>query len=82
MSKDFDYAHANKNVVWMSQNTNHLPTHSAIQKAIRKTADEREYTKYPLSSGLPQLKNLILEDLDLPDHDLHITNGGPRHCIV
>ena len=84
MSKDFDYAHANKNVVWMSQNTNHLPTHSAIQKAIRKAADEREYTKYPLASGLPQLKNLILEDLGLPDHDLHITNGGTEalYCLM
>jgi len=84
MSKDFDYAHANKNVVWMSQNTNHLPTHSAIQKAIRKAADEREYTKYPLASGLPQLKNLILEDLGLPDHDLHLTNGGTEalYCLM
>ena len=84
MSKDFDYAHANKNVVWMSQNTNHLPTHSAIQKAIRKAADDREYTKYPLASGLPQLKNLILEDLELPDHDLHITNGGTEalYCLM
>ena len=54
MSKDFGYAHNNKNVVWMSQNTNHLPTHDAIQKAIRKAADEREYTKYPLASGLPK----------------------------
>ena len=84
MSKDFDYAHANKNVVWMSQNTNHLPTHSAIQKAIRKATDEREYTKYPLASGLPQLKNLILEDLGLHDHDLHLTNGGTEalYCLM
>ena len=72
MSKDFDYAHNNKNIVWMSQNTNHLPTHDAIQKAIRKTADEREYTKYPLASGLPKLRDLILDDLGLPNHDLHL----------
>ena len=47
MSNDFDYAHNNKNVIWMSQNTNHLPTHGAIQEAITKASDEREYTKYP-----------------------------------
>ena len=35
MSKDFDYAHSNKNVIWMSQNTNHLHTHSAVQEAIK-----------------------------------------------
>jgi len=84
MSKDFDYAHNNKNVVWMSQNTNHLQTHDAIQKAIRKTADDREYTKYPLASGLPKLRDLILDDLSLPDHDLHVTNGGTEalYCLM
>ena len=84
MSKDFDYAHRNKNVVWMSQNTNHLPTHSAVQEAIKKSSDEREYTKYPLASGLPELRQLILDDLNLPDHDLHITNGGTEalYCLM
>ena len=70
MSNDFDYAHSNKNVIWMSQNTNHLPTHSAIQEAINKSSNEREYTKYPLASGLPELRQLILDDLNLPNHDL------------
>tara|TARA_B100000676_G_scaffold311238_1_gene380362 strand:+ start:24 stop:1112 length:1089 start_codon:yes stop_codon:yes gene_type:complete len=84
MSNDFEYAHNNKNVIWMSQNTNHLPTHGAIQDAIRKSADEREYTKYPLASGFPKLKELILGDLNLPDHDLHITNGGTEalYCLM
>ena len=84
MSNDFDYAHNNKNVIWMSQNTNHLPTHTAVQEAIRKSADEREYTKYPLASGLPELRDLILSDLNLPDQELHITNGGTEalYCLM
>jgi len=84
MSKDFDYAHTNKNVVWMSQNTNHLPTHSAVQEAIKKSSDKREYTKYPLASGLPELRQLILDDLKLTKHDLHITNGGTEalYCLM
>jgi aspartate/methionine/tyrosine aminotransferase len=84
MSNDFDYAHNNKKVIWMSQNTNHLPTHAAVQEAIRKSANEREYTKYPIASGLPQLRDLILSDLNLPDQDLHITNGGTEalYCLM
>ena len=84
MSNDFDYAHSNKNVVWMSQNTNHLPTHKAIQEAIKKSSNEREYTKYPLASGLPELRKLILKDLNLPNQDLHITNGGTEalYCLM
>ena len=84
MSNDFDYAHSNKKVIWMSQNTNHLPTHTAVQEAIHKSANEREYTKYPIASGLPQLRDLILSDLNLPDQDLHITNGGTEalYCLM
>jgi len=84
MSNDFDYAHSNKKVIWMSQNTNHLPTHTAVQEAIHKSANEREYTKYPIASGLPQLRELILSDLNLPDQDLHITNGGTEalYCLM
>ena len=84
MSNDFDYAHSNKNVIWMSQNTNHLPTHSAVQEAINKSSENREYTKYPLASGLPELRQLILDDLNLPEHDLHITNGGTEalYCLM
>ena len=68
----------------MSQNTNHLPTHAAVQEAIRKSSNKREYTKYPLASGLPELRNLILSDLNLPDQDLHITNGGTEalYCLM
>ena len=84
MSNDFDYAHSNKNVIWMSQNTNHLPTHSAVQEAINKSSENREYTKYPLASGLPELRQLILDDLNLPEQDLHITNGGTEalYCLM
>ena len=80
MSMDFDYAHSNKNVVWMSQNTNHLPTHDAIQKAIRKAADEREYTKYPLASGLPKLRQLVTPIGVPPDHTILRQHSATAIC--
>ena len=84
MSKAFAYAHGRDDVVWMSQNTNHLPTHPAIEQAIRDSAACHEYNKYPLARGLPRLRELIREDLGLPDAGMHITNGGTEglYCLM
>ena len=37
-----------------------------------------------MASGLPELRQLILDDLNLPNHDLHITNGGTEalYCLM
>ena len=66
MSKAFAYAHSRNDIIWMAQNTNHLPTHPAIEQAIRSSTASHEYNKYPLAKGLPRLRELILEDLGLP----------------
>jgi len=84
MGDDFAYAHGRDDIVWMSQNTNHLPTHPAIEEAIRDSAASHEFNKYPLAKGLPRLRELILEDLGLPDFGIHITNGGTEalYCLM
>ena len=84
MSGDFAYAHGRDDIVWMSQNTNHLPMHPAIEEAIRDSAASHEFNKYPLAEGLPRLRELILEDLGLPDFGMHITNGGTEalYCLM
>ncbi len=84
MSKAFAYAHSRNDIVWMAQNTNHLPTHPAIEQAIRGSTASHEYNKYPLAKGLPRLRELILEDLGLPDAGMHITNGGTEalYCLM
>ncbi len=71
----FQYAHAH-DVAWMSQNTNHLPTHPEVMRAIRKSPEEEEFRKYPIATGLPGLKEAILEDLRSPDHTALVTAGG------
>ena len=80
----FEYAHSRNDIAWMAQNTNHLPTHPAIQEAIHKAADARKYVLYPLASGSPELRQEILDDLGLPDHAMHITNGGTEalYCMM
>lgn len=81
----FDYAHKHKNeIVWMSQNTNQLPTTPEIEEAMVECARSREYTLYPLAKGLPEFKQLILDDLKLDpkDFDCLITFGGTEALYV
>ncbi|MGQ9583000.1 MAG: pyridoxal phosphate-dependent aminotransferase [Thermoplasmatota archaeon] len=60
----------------MSQNTNHLPTHPAVIEAVKKSLYEEEFRKYPIATGLPGLREAILEDLRTPDYTALITAGG------
>ncbi|MGZ7112911.1 MAG: pyridoxal phosphate-dependent aminotransferase [Halobacteriota archaeon] len=64
-------------VIWMGQNTNHFPTSEAIKCAMVNAITKEEYHKYPPPYGLEQLRQLILQDLNLSsDHTVHVTEGG------
>ncbi|MFH0815772.1 MAG: pyridoxal phosphate-dependent aminotransferase [Methanobacteriota archaeon] len=74
----FEYAHQRaKDIVWMSQNTNHLPSHPAVDEAIMGSVRDHEYNLYPHSKGVQGLPEAILNDLHAPSgyHAL-VTNGG------
>ena len=74
----FEYAHQRaKDIVWMSQNTNHLPTSPAIQEAIIEAVKSKEYSLYPHSKGVQGLPEAILTELHAPsNYRVLITNGG------
>jgi aspartate/methionine/tyrosine aminotransferase len=74
-----EFAHAHKrwkDVVWMSQNTNTIPTDPSVVEAIISAANERVYNLYPYKKGHFGLPEAILEDLGVTDLDVLITNGG------
>jgi aspartate/methionine/tyrosine aminotransferase len=76
---NFEYAHARKDkIVWMSQNTNTIPTTPEIEKVIIESAKSREYNLYPLAGGILDLKAAIFKDLGLSqeEFDCLITPGG------
>jgi aspartate/methionine/tyrosine aminotransferase len=73
----FLYAHEHaKDVVWMSQNTNQIPTTKEISSAISESAKAQEYNLYPYSKGLPELNSAIEKDLGADGYDILLTNGG------
>jgi len=78
MIKDpFEYAHKHRDqIVWMSQNTNSIPTSPKIRKAMMEAIEKREYNQYPFPKGIFGLPEAIREDLGVEDYEVLITSGG------
>jgi aspartate/methionine/tyrosine aminotransferase len=79
MPSNFAYAHKRRDdIVWMSQNTNTIPTSPEIENVILESIKSREYNLYPYAPGIFGLKDAILKDLGLSqdDFDCLITPGG------
>jgi aspartate aminotransferase len=73
----FRYAHEHfHQVVWMSQNTNHLFPSGPIEEALELALKEKRYADYPYAPGDPELKELVLRDHPLPGAVVGITAGG------
>jgi aspartate aminotransferase len=74
----FRYAHEHRGeVVWMSQNTNHLAPPKVVRAAIDAALDERVYEGYPYAPGMPELRSLVLADFGFPEgYGCLVSSGG------
>jgi histidinol-phosphate aminotransferase len=64
----FDRLFERKNLFWLGQNTNHLPMHPAVRKALLDSIEAEEFHAYAPPGGLASLVHGIVDDLGLP-HD-------------
>ena len=78
----FEYVFNDKEMIWMGQNTNHLHDEDDIIDAMISCLKSKEYCKYPPPEGFPELKKLILQDLDLEDQDVLVTAGGTESLYL
>jgi aspartate aminotransferase len=79
----FRYAHAHRReVVWMSQNTNHLVPPEVVRGAIEEAVRERRYEGYPYAAGDPELMEAVGRDLGLPGHVPFLTAGGTESLYM
>ena len=74
----FDRLFATKNLFWLGQNTNHLPTHPRVRKALCDSIAAEEFHAYAPPGGFTALLNGIVEDLGLPHESTAalITDGA------
>src|SRR5262249_61875867 len=64
----FDRLFATKNLYWLGQNTNHLPMHTAVRKAILASIEAEEFHAYAPPGGFTTLVPGVIDDVGLP-HD-------------
>lgn len=75
-NKYFDSLINNKNLMWMGQNTNHIPSHEAVKESLIKSIHDEEYHVYAPPLGLEELRELVLAHLNLKQNDCFITDGA------
>lgn len=78
-----------KDIIWMSQNTNHLPITEKINEAIIASIKNYEYSKYPYPKGVfdfngNSLPSEILNDLNLSEKefDIILTASGTEALYI
>ncbi len=72
----FDELANTPGLVWMGQNTNHIPAHPAVREAMVKSIESGEFNAYAPPLGFEALRKAITEDLSVPDASALVTEGG------
>lgn len=72
----FDDLAATPGLMWMGQNTNHIPAHPAVRQAMIDAIEAEEYNAYAPPLGFEALRTAIVQDLGVPGAEALVTEGG------
>jgi histidinol-phosphate aminotransferase len=72
----FDDLTATPGLMWLGQNTNHIPAHPAVTDAMVRSINAGEFNAYAPPLGFEALRQAIVADLDVPGAEVLVTEGG------
>jgi aspartate/methionine/tyrosine aminotransferase len=72
----FDELFATPGLMWLGQNTNHIPTHPTVTEAMIASIRAGEFNAYAPPLGFEALRTAIVEDLGTPGAEALVTEGG------
>ena len=72
----FDRLFGTRGLLWLGQNTNHLPMHPVVRQALLDSFCEETFHAYAPPVGLEELRQGIVEDLDLDGACALVTDGA------
>lgn len=75
-NQHFDRLVNTRDLRWLGQNTNHIPTHPAVRDAMIKCIEDEAFHGYAPPVGLEELRELVVEDLGLEGMSSLITDGA------
>ena len=75
-NQHFEALFANPDLIEMGQNTNHLPTHPDVKRAMIESIEAEEYHAYAPPAGMEELRRLMLADYGVDGADVLVTDGA------
>lgn len=72
----FDALANTPGLMWLGQNTNHIPAHPAVRRAMTASIEAGEYNAYAPPLGFEALRAAITADLGVPGAEVLVTEGG------
>lgn len=72
----FDELFSTEGLLWMGQNTNHIPTHPAVRQALVDSVSSGEFNAYAPPLGFEALRQAIVKDFGIEGVEAVITEGG------
>lgn len=72
----FDELFSTPGLLWMGQNTNHIPAHPDVKAAMLASVEAAEFNAYAPPLGFEALRRGIVEDLGVADVEAVVTEGG------
>ncbi|RWR29884.1 pyridoxal phosphate-dependent aminotransferase [Sinirhodobacter populi] len=75
-NKYFDDLFNTPDLVWMGQNTNHIPAHPAVTGAMIASISAGEFNAYAPPLGFEELRAAMVADLGVPGMQALVTEGG------
>jgi len=72
----FDKLCNTEGLMWLGQNTNHYAPPDAVREAVIRALDSGEYHAYAPPAGFEALRELIRQDMGLPDACVLVTDGA------
>lgn len=81
----FEFLLERDDLVWMGQNTTHLPPAPEVLRALELSTARHEFQLYAPAPGFSRLRSLIVRDLGLAGMDAWVTDGavaGLHHIVT
>ncbi|WP_281915326.1 pyridoxal phosphate-dependent aminotransferase [Caldimonas thermodepolymerans] len=72
----FDQLCNTPGLMWLGQNTNHFDPHPSVIQAVQDALADGSYHAYAPPCGFEELRELVLQDVGLPDACCFVTDGG------
>lgn len=72
----FDQLFADRDLIWMGQNTNHISAHPVVKAAMLESIEREEFNAYAPPLGFEALREAVVSDLGVSGVEALITEGG------